>query len=122
MPETIMVVEDDNPTFQLLRNVISGLGYEVVHANTGDKALQLATELSPALIIMDMRLPKMDGWQATSQLASQANTSHIPVLAVSVTVDPQDEDKARAAGCVDYMSKPFDISDLRERIRRYALA
>jgi CheY-like chemotaxis protein len=119
MSGTIVVIEDDAPSSNLIKNVLSKQGYHVALATNGESGIHLTRELMPDLVIMDLRLPKMNGWEATKILAGDSHTAHIPILAVSVEIDTSDLTRAMNAGCVDYLQKPFDITRLREIVREY---
>lgn len=93
--------------------------YELLTAADGAAGVELAEGERPDLILMDLSLPVMDGWEATRRLKGNAATRHIPVIALTAHAMRGDEDKARAAGCDDYLSKPLDDDRLFATLRRH---
>ena len=122
MSQTIVVIEDDTQTFHLIASVLKREGYQIFHAEDGESGVEITRDVQPNLVIMDLRLPQINGWEATAILKGESKTAHIPVLAISVEVDTSDLKRALKAGCVDYLQKPFDINRLREMVQRYILA
>jgi len=115
----ILLVEDDEMNRDMLsRRLIRG-GYEVVLAHDGAEALESARTSPPDLILMDLRLPVMDGWEASRKLKSDALTMDIPIIALTADAFPEDEQKARLAGCDDYDTKPVDIVRLVKKIEHF---
>src|SRR5689334_7474861 len=98
----ILLVEDNEDNSDMLTRRLERRGYEVVLATTAEKALELAHSVAPNLILMDMRLPGMDGWTATSHLKGEADTQSIPIIGLSAHALTADRDKAMEAGCDDY--------------------
>lgn len=94
-------------------------GYEVVMAEDGSKGVELANSESPDLILMDLSLPVMDGWEATRTLKANDSTKVIPVIALTAHAMKSDEDKAKEAGCDDFDTKPVDLNRLIEKMDRY---
>jgi len=91
-------------------------GYEVIIAVDGPQGVAMAQSQAPDLVLMDMSLPLMDGWEATRTLKSAAETKHIPVIALTAHAMSTDRDKAMEAGCDDYDTKPIEMSRLLEKI------
>jgi two-component system cell cycle response regulator DivK len=110
--EQILVVEDNEKNMRLLRDVLRASGYRTLEASTGGQALMLATEYGPALVLMDIRLPDMDGVEALSQLRMHERTASIPVLAVTAQAMRGDSERFKKAGFDGYLSKPVDIDEL----------
>ena len=110
--EQILVVEDNEKNMKLLRDVLGAAGYRVLEASTGGQALMLATEHRPALVLMDIRLPDMDGVEALSRLRMDERTASIPVLAVTAQAMKDDRERFEEAGFDAYLSKPLDIDGL----------
>ena len=110
--EQILVVEDNEKNMKLLRDVFRAAGYRVLEASTGGQALMLATEHRPALVLMDIRLPDMDGVEALSRLRMGERTASIPVLAVTAQAMNGDSERFKEAGFDGYLSKPLDIDGL----------
>jgi len=122
MNDSILMVEDDLQTYQLVANVLSKSGYQLLHAKDAHVALEALGEQIPRLILLDMRLPGINGWEFTRQLKSHPTYSAIPIIAVTVQVDPDDAERAFAAGVDQYIPKPFNIKNLRTIIEHYLSA
>ena len=112
----ILYVEDNEDNVFMLTHRLSRRGYEVVVAGDGEQGVSLATEQMPALILMDLSLPVLDGWEATRQLKANPATQDIPVIALSAHAMPGDAEKALAAGCDDYDTKPIEMKRLLSKI------
>jgi two-component system, cell cycle response regulator DivK len=117
--EQILVVEDNEKNMKLLRDVLRATGYRMLEASTGDQALMLATEHGPALVLMDVRLPDMDGVEALSRLRMDERTASIPVLAVSAQAMKGDRERFKEAGFDGYLSKPVDIDELLTTVEQH---
>jgi len=115
----ILVIEDDEQTASLLQSILDASGYEVIVARSADAGLELIPQLFPDLIMMDMRLPGLKGWDAARMIKSDPNYAHIPIFAVTVEISPEDRDAAFQAGCDEFIPKPFDIRELRAIIAQY---
>jgi CheY-like chemotaxis protein len=116
MPK-ILYVEDNEDNVYMLSSRLTRRGYEVIIANDGAEALEAARRASPSLILMDLSLPVMDGWEATRRLKADKETKRIPIIALSAHAMAGDRERAMAAGCDDYDTKPIDFSRLLEKIR-----
>jgi two-component system cell cycle response regulator DivK len=112
MGQTVLVVDDNALNRELLRLVLEQQGYVVSEAVSAEEALTVAADTCPDLVLMDCHLPGMDGLTATRRLKEIESTRHIPVVAVTAYAMPGDREKAIAAGCHDYISKPVDFSRL----------
>jgi CheY-like chemotaxis protein len=112
----ILYIEDNEDNLYMLSNRLKRRGYDVVAARDGQSGIAMAASDSPALILMDLSLPVMDGWEATRQLKSATETRHIPVIALSAHSMAGDREKALAAGCDDYDTKPVELTRLLEKI------
>jgi two-component system, cell cycle response regulator DivK len=110
--EQILMVEDNAKNMTLLRDVLRATGYRTLEASTGGEALKLATEHGPTLVLMDIRLPDMDGVEALSRLRSDERTVSIPVLAITAEAMDGDRMRFQDAGFDGYLSKPIDIDEL----------
>ena len=117
--EQILVVEDNEKNLKLLRDVLQATGYRTLEASTGGQALMLATEHRPALVLMDIRLPDMDGVEALGRLRMDERTAAIPVLAVTAQAMRGDRERFMAAGFDGYLSKPVDVDELLEIVRQH---
>ena len=117
--EQILLVEDNAKNMTLLRDVLRATGYRTLEASTGGQALLLATEHGPALVLMDVRLPDMDGVEALRQLRMDARTASIPVLAVTAQAMKGDAERFKEAGFDGYLSKPVDIDELLTTVEQH---
>ena len=113
----ILLVEDNEMNRDMLSRRLSRRGYEVVVAVDGRQGLDLARQQKPDLILMDMSLPVLDGWETTRQLKADPATQAIPVIALTAHAMSGDEEKAREAGCDDYDIKPIEFSRLLGKIQ-----
>jgi len=112
----LLLVEDNEMNRDMLSRRLQRRGYEVLIAVDGGEGVAIAQSQKPDLILMDMSLPVLDGWAASKQLKSQPDTAGIPIIALTAHAMQGDEDKARAAGCDDYDTKPIDLPRLLEKI------
>ena len=112
----ILLVEDNEMNRDMLSRRLERKGYEVVIAVDGQQAIDLAVAGKPDLILMDMSLPVLDGWEATRQLKAGGQTKEIPIIALTAHAMPEDERRAREAGCNDYDTKPIELVRLLEKI------
>jgi len=119
MPKKILVVEDDADNRCIVAKVLSVEGYHVIEAIDGVEALAQVSKERPDLILMDLALPNMDGWEATRRLKSDPATRSIPVVALTAFAMRGDEEQARAAGCDDYIPKPARPVAIREVVKKY---
>ena len=113
----ILYVEDNEDNIYVLENRLKRHGYAVLIARDGAEGVQLATSEQPDLILMDLSLPVLDGWQATRQIKAAPSTRHIPVIALTANAMAGDREKALAAGCDEFDTKPLELSRLLEKIR-----
>ena len=120
MAKKILVVEDDTDNRRIVAKVLAVEGYEVIEATDGIEALAQARSQLPDMILMDLALPNMDGWEATRQLKGDPKTRSIPVVALTAFAMRGDEEQARAAGCDDYIPKPARPFTIREVVKKYA--
>jgi two-component system cell cycle response regulator DivK len=112
----ILLVEDNEMNRDMLSRRLMRRGYEVALALDGEQGVAMARTEAPALILMDMSLPGMDGWEATRRLKAAAETSAIPVIALTAHAMAGDREKAIAAGCDDFDTKPVDLERLLQKI------
>jgi CheY-like chemotaxis protein len=112
----ILYVEDNEDNLYMLSNRLTRRGYEVVSARNGEQGIAMAASEAPALILMNLSLPVIDGWEATRRLKAEALTRNIPVIALSAHAMAGDREKAIAAGCDDYDTKPVELPRLLEKI------
>jgi CheY-like chemotaxis protein len=112
----ILLVEDNEMNRDMLSRRLIRRGYEVAIAVDGQQGVAMAQSESPDLILMDMSLPLIDGWEATRTLKAAAETKHIPVIALTAHAMSTDRDKAIEAGCDDYDTKPIELPRLLGKI------
>ena len=108
----ILLVEDNEMNRDMLSRRLQKKGYEVVMAVDGEQGVAMAEAQAPALILMDMSLPGLDGWEATRRLKAAAGTRAIPVIALTAHAMAGDREKALAAGCDDFDTKPIELERL----------
>jgi two-component system cell cycle response regulator DivK len=120
--ERILVVEDNEKNMKLFRDVLGAAGYSTLEATSGGQAVELATEHRPGLVIMDVRLPHVDGVEALARLRADDRTASIPVLAVTAQAMHGDRERFLAAGFDGYLSKPLDIRELVASVQRHCNA
>ena len=114
----VLVADDDDDILQLLAFRLERAGYEIVQAQNGKQALSLALELLPALAVLDVMMPELDGYEVTRELRTNEATSSMPIILLTARAQTQDAARGLAVGADDYVKKPFDAGDLRERIER----
>ena len=112
----VLLVEDNEMNRDMLSRRLIRKGFEVTVALDGAEALQAALAEVPALILMDMSLPVMDGWEATRRIKAEAATAAIPVIGLTAHAMDGDREKCLAAGCDDYDTKPVDLQRLLEKM------
>jgi CheY-like chemotaxis protein len=112
----VLLVEDNEMNRDMLSRRLSRKGFEVIVALDGAEALQAALAEAPALILMDMSLPVMDGWEATRRIKAEATTAEIPVIGLTAHAMDGDRETCLAAGCDDYDTKPVDLPRLLEKM------
>ncbi len=116
--QKILVVDDEKELSALVSLHMKMAGFEVLTANSGEKALELSREETPDLIILDLMLPKIDGWQVCEQLRQDAATKDIPVIMLTARTQIEDKLKGFEAGADDYVTKPFSPRELVARVKR----
>jgi two-component system, cell cycle response regulator DivK len=116
--ELILIVEDNEKNRKLVRDVLQFRGYRTVEAETGEEGLRLARDSRPALILMDIQLPGMDGIEALRRLRADPATSGVPVIAVTASAMTLDRQKIMAAGFDGYESKPINVKSFLEAVRQ----
>lgn len=113
----ILYVEDNDDNVYVVRNRLGRIGFTILVATDGEQGVAMAASEKPDLILMDLRLPVLDGWEATRRLKTSAETKDIPVIALSAHAMSGDREKALEAGCEDYETKPIDFNRLRAKIQ-----
>jgi two-component system cell cycle response regulator DivK len=117
--EQILVVEDNEKNMKLFRDVLLATGYQPLEATTGVRAVELAAEHTPALVLMDIRLPDIDGVEALGRLRADERTASIPVLALTAQAMQGDHERFLAAGFDGYVSKPVNVVELVSTVRQH---
>jgi CheY-like chemotaxis protein len=112
----ILLVEDNEMNRDMLSRRLIKRNYQIVSALNGIQAIEMANEENPDLILMDLSLPILDGWEATRRIKASSKLNHIPIIALTAHVMSDDRDKALAAGCDDYATKPIDMDELIKKI------
>jgi len=107
----ILIVEDNDKNRKLVRDVLTFKGYEVIESETGEEGVRLAQERRPSLVLMDIRLPGIDGVEALRRLRAEETTRGISVMAMTASVMSEDRQKIMAAGFDGYQSKPINVTD-----------
>ena len=115
----ILAIEDHEENRRLLRDLLTSVGYELIEAVTGEEGVVLAEAQLPALILMDIQLPGIDGYEVTRRIKANPALRQIPVIAVTSYALSGDDVKALEAGCDAYVTKPFDPAELLEKIREF---
>jgi two-component system cell cycle response regulator DivK len=119
LAKTVLVVEDNELNMKLFNDLLEAHGYVVVQARTGPEALAAARRHRPDLILMDIQLPEISGLEVTQEILKDPDLSDIPVIAVTAFAMKGDEERIRAGGCRDYISKPISIVSFLEKVKRY---
>ena len=115
--ERVLVVEDNEKNMKLFRDVLTATGFETLEATTGGRAVELAAEHAPDVVLMDIQLPDIDGVEALSRLRADARTAAIPVLALTAQAMHGDRERFLAAGFDGYLSKPVNVVELVGAVR-----
>lgn len=119
MSKSILVVEDNRDNMTLIVDVLTSLDYSVLQAHDGEVGVELATNEQPDLILMDLSLPRMDGWTATRTIKANDDLRHIPIIALTAHAMVGDRERALEAGCDDYISKPIDLPELVRKLKKH---
>ena len=119
MSKRILVVEDTEDNRQIIRDLLTSAGYEMIEAVDGEEGVAMAAQHRPDLILMDIQLPVLDGYEATRRIKAQPELKHIPVIAVTSYALSGDEAKTKAAGCDGYVAKPFSPRQLLAKVREF---
>lgn len=119
MAKRILVVEDQEDNRRILRDLLDSAGFEMIEADDGQQALVAAEQHRPDLILMDIQLPVLDGYEATRRIKANPALKSIPIIVVTSYALSGDEGKAREAGCDAYVTKPYSPRQLLAKIREY---
>jgi len=113
----ILYVEDNEDNIYVVKNRFTRAGFTILVATDGEQGVAMAATERPDLILMDLRLPVLDGWEATRRIKAQPETRHIPIIALTAHAMSGDREKALAAGCDDFDTKPVELPRLMEKVR-----
>ncbi|MCB1492709.1 MAG: response regulator [Rhodobiaceae bacterium] len=119
MAKRVLIVEDNELNMKLFHDLLDAHGYETIQTRDGLKALDLAREHMPDLILMDIQLPEISGLEVTKWLKEDENLKHIPIIAVTAFAMKGDEERIREGGCEAYLSKPISVSSFMETVRSF---
>jgi two-component system, cell cycle response regulator DivK len=119
MSKRILVVEDTEDNRQIVRDLLTSVGYELIEAADGGEGVAMAQAERPDLILMDIQLPVIDGYEATRRIRAVPELAGVPIIAVTSYALSGDEAKTRAAGCDGYVAKPFSPRQLLAKIREF---
>jgi len=119
MNKRILVIEDQEDNRRILRDLLSSVGYEVIEAEDGARGIAAAETQQPDLILMDIQLPVIDGYEATRRIKANPALRAIPIIVVTSYALSGDEDKARAAGGDDYITKPYSPRQLLAKVKEH---
>jgi len=119
MSKRILVVEDQEDNRRILRDLLTSVGFQVLEAEDGAQGIAAAEAQRPDLILMDIQMPVMDGYEATRRLKADPALAAIPVIVVTSYALSGDEEKARAAGCDDYITKPYSPRQLLAKVNQH---
>ena len=119
MVKSILIVEDNQYNLELLLDLFKPLGYKMYSATNGEDALDIIRKKLPDIVLMDIQLPGMDGYEVTRKIKRDSNTKHIPVIAVTGFAFGEDRKNARDAGCDEYMSKPINTREIVKMVEKF---
>lgn len=117
--ERVLIVEDNGKSMKLVRDVLQATGYSTLEATTGEEGVELALSQAPALVLMDVQLPGIDGVEALERLRQNERTASIPVLALTAQAMSGDRERFLEAGFDGYLAKPVDVGELIETVREH---
>jgi CheY-like chemotaxis protein len=117
--ERVLIVEDNEKNMKLVRDVLQATGYRTLEATTGEEGVELALSQAPALVLMDVQLPGIDGVEALERLRQNERTASIPVLALTAQAMSGDRERFLEAGFDGYLAKPVDVGELIETVREH---
>lgn len=117
--KTVLLVEDNEDNLIVYRTILDHVGYNVIEARDGEEGVARARADKPDLILMDVSLPKMDGWEATRRIKADEDTRDIPIIAVTAHALDDDREKAREVGCDGYLAKPVAPRRVVEEVERF---
>ncbi len=119
MKKIVLIVEDDLKSLKLFRDLLQATGYAILEVTNGKKAVELAREKKPDLILMDIQMPVMDGFKATKILKADTETRNIPIIALTSYARKKNDEKMREAGCDGYNTKPIDTREFLKKVSKF---
>src|SRR5215510_4697588 len=119
MAKRILIVEDQEDNRMIMRDVLTSAGYDLIEAVNGEEGVKLAHSERPDLILMDIQLPILDGYEATRRIRTSVELKSVPIIAVTSYALSGDDAKARLAGCDSYVAKPFSPRELLAKVREF---
>jgi CheY-like chemotaxis protein len=117
--KTVLLVEDNEDNLVVYRTILEHVGYKVIEARDGEEGVTQARQQRPDLILMDISIPKIDGWEATQRLKSDEQTRAIPIIALTAHALEEDRQKAVQAGCDGYLAKPVEPRRVVQEVERF---
>jgi CheY-like chemotaxis protein len=117
--KTVLLVEDNEDNLVVYRTILEHVGFRVIEARDGEEGVSRAKEHLPDLILMDISIPKMDGWEATQRLKADGTTKKIPIIALTAHALEEDRQKAMLAGCDGYLAKPVEPRRVVQEVERF---
>mgnify|MGYP001042077678 FL=1 len=117
--KTVLLVEDNEDNLVVYRTILDHVGYNVLEARDGEEGVSRARQEHPDLILMDISIPKIDGWEATRRLKADEATRDIPIIALTAHALEEDRERAIAAGCDGYLAKPVEPRRVVEEVQRF---
>jgi len=117
--KTVLLVEDNEDNRTVYRTILEHFGYQVIEAQNGEAGVSMARERRPDLVLMDISIPLIDGWEATRMLKSDPQTSHIPIIALTAHALATDRAKANEVGCDGYLAKPCEPRRVVAEVERF---
>jgi two-component system, cell cycle response regulator DivK len=117
--KTVLLVEDNEDNLVVYRTILEHVGFRVIEARDGEEGVSRAKEYHPNLILMDISIPKIDGWEATQRLKSDQDTRDIPIIALTAHALEEDRQKAIQAGCDGYLAKPVEPRRVVQEVERF---
>lgn len=116
---TVLLVEDNEDNLVVYRTILEHVGYRVIEARDGEEGVERAKAELPDLVLMDISIPKIDGWEATRRLKGEESTRHIPIVALTAHALEEDRQKAELAGCDGYLAKPVEPRRVVQEVERF---
>jgi CheY-like chemotaxis protein len=118
-PKTVLLVEDNEDNLVVYRTILEHVGFRVLEARDGEEGVSRARQFRPDLILMDISIPKLDGWEATQRLKADPNTNFIPIIALTAHALEEDRQKALQVGCDGYLAKPVEPRRVVQEVERF---